>query len=281
MAVRAVTAALPLLARPVLRFSGMANPKLASVLLALLPLGCGGADFNAAGTDVQADAGTGAGGTAGAQATGGGGTAAAGSVTSATGGDAGTGTGGAGGAAGGAGTGGGQPGTGGAPNTCKPPVVTDQNMPSTVAWKSYLNKYGTDCMECVSAPCTTCTLYWSPVTQSADGLTVTASINKSDCPGAPMKVGACDTIATNRYVCTTYSVGMTSTLTMHLEAKPDGTGYGVADLTISGAIGIGGGVLQICDSAMLASLQNPPLASAGVLADLKAVLMATSWACGQ
>lgn len=292
------------------RIGGMTNYK--HIGIALLLTACGGSDFHTAQQQLdghtQNDGGPAAtGGMPGAdgaaQGTGGSGSGvatggAAGSTGGAqpgSGGAAGS-TGGASEADGGAGapTTGGAPGTGGSPDTdggqadsgtvkpvCKPPVVTDQNMPSTVVWDSYLNKSGTDCLECVTSPCTTCTVYWWPVTQSADGLTVTAVLDKSECPLFDVKDGPCDTAAA-ALACGTYHVRMSDgeTVTLGLAPKADGTGYSVASYATGGfhgsVVNYAQGSNQTCLYALSASRAADKTADAA----LQAAITAATWPCG-
>lgn len=210
-------------------------------------VGCGGAEFSSVagaddGGDVtsQSDSGVTLDAAGGSQSTGG---AATGGRPASTGGapwgGAATGSGGGPGSTGGgpavtggaAGTGGVTSGSGGAGSTCRPPVVSDVNLPSTVVWQTYLGKYGDTCLSCTNAPCTTCQITWWPVTQSADGLTVTATVNKIECAPVGVALAPCGTSVVGSLPCTNWSSSFGGTATFALAAKKDGTGYHVADVT--------------------------------------------------
>lgn len=218
-----------------------------------------------------------AGSTGGAQAaTGGGGSGTGGQAAGGTGGalegDAGPGTGAA------AGTGG--TADGGQGTACKPPVIDDTNMPSTVVWDSYLGKSGTDCLECLNSPCATCKLYWFPVTQSADGLTVTGKIDKTECPMIQMKMGPCDNSASNSQCAVwTLSYSLGGTITLNLEPKPDGTGYRVAAATAypAGVTAPAGTCPSTAYQQAHASVDPADSAAAA----LHQTLTSAEWGCGQ
>ena len=188
---------------------------------------------------------------------------------------------------GGAGT----PGTGGATaaeagRTCKPPVVDATNLPTTMVWQSYLSKYGTTCLTCTHSPCTTCTIDWFPVSQSADGLTVTASLNKGTCGMVPVSLGACGADP-SLGECSVWGVAldMGGSIIFHLEPKPDGSGYRVHDVSAYPSLVTSGpgstSLAGACPSAAFdqARAGLPPEQS--VAASLHTALLAAQWACGQ
>lgn len=233
----------------------MSHHNLSVLSVVLLLAGCGGGDFSTAGLEtggvgpegtgggVEADAGA-----AGAiQGTGGvtgvtGGQAAVTGGSAGTGGMAGGGTGGqqAGsggdpGATGGAATGGQQAATGGASGgsggACNPPRLMPEDLPQTIVWESYLgtspNYMGSYdvCVTCQQSPCTTCSLAWWPIDQSADGTTVTAKFTTSGCAPVAVNMGAC-TSDLSASSCTTWDTnGFYGTFTFQLLPKSDGTGY--------------------------------------------------------
>lgn len=274
----------------------------------LLLAGCGGGDFSTAGLEtggngpegtggaVEADAGV-----AGASQGTGGVTGVTGGQAAVTGGSAGTGGasggmagGGAGGqlagsggdpgATGGTATGGQQPatgGAGGAGTVCTVPVVTPENLPQAFVWGSWVGEYGTTCVTCQQSPCTTCSsVAWWPVTQSADGLTITAKAVASQCAPVAINVGPC-TSDLSLSSCTIWDVAyVTGTYTFQLKPKPDKTGYTTvfrqADST-SGSIddsqGLGSCAHQYANST--------GVASGSVNLALRDTLAATEWPCGQ
>jgi len=289
----------------------MTNTKLNIVSLCVALAGCSGGAF---GGTAATDGGPGAGGESGTGDAGdaSGGTPASGG-SPATGGKAGAaatgGTGGASPSTGGVTGAGGSPATGGATatggaspdggagttgaggvpaaeagRTCKPPVVDATNLPTNMVWQSYLSKYGTTCLTCTHSPCTTCPLTWWPVTQSADGLTVTATINQGACAPMPLNMGPCTSDLTAGS-CTTLNPSVEATFVLRLEPKSDGTGYRVADASgeqahlarLYGTCG-GGGIQGYAafDNAWAASP-----AEQGLLSAAHATMLAAQWPCGQ
>ena len=280
----------------------MSNYTLNIVSLCLALTGCGGSAFDsAAATDVDGGP-VGVGGSAGASDADGGtrppeggaggrlGTVlGTGGVTSGTGGAT-TGTGGVTGAAGGGDLGGadaggtpaagGATGTGGAGATCKPPVVDATNLPQTIVWDSYLSKYGSTCLTCTHGPCATCTVAWWPVTQSADGLTLTAQASVT-CGPVDVSLVACgsDPSASS---CTTWAAPqISSTLVFSLQPKGDGSGYTVMYRTnngtqVSSYQGQGGACSKpVFDGAVTA---NEPMWT--LFFALRDAVTATKWPCG-
>jgi hypothetical protein len=239
-----------------------------NILVAALALaGCGGAGFASGGEGGDAGPG-GAGSVSGdAGATGGAGgsvtgvTGGTGGVTGGTGGQAASGgtvasSGGSGAGTGGQGTGGvqagsggtggvqvgagGIAGSGGAPAVCKPPTLTPADLPQQVVWESYSSRYamiqGDMCLSCQHSPCATCAVTWWPVTQSADGLTLTAQAAVK-CGGVDVSLVACgsDPSASS---CTTWpGANLSTTLVFSLQPKGDGTGFTATYQTNSGTTG--------------------------------------------
>jgi hypothetical protein len=157
-------------------------------------------------------------------------------------------------------------------------VVDATNLPATLVWQSYLSKYGTTCLTCTHSPCATCTIEWFPVTQSADGLTVTASLNKSTCGMVAVSMGACGSDPALGQ-CTTWNPSVEATLVLHLEAKSDGSGYRVA--SVSGEQGHVAAVAGTCPSVAFGEA-NSTLPPSGVLAGVQAAAMAAvQWPCGR
>jgi len=195
----------------------------------------------------------------------------------------------------GPGAGGAAPGAGGASQGaggaapeagpgCKPPVVDETNLPPTVVWESYLTKYGTYCLTCQHSPCTICPLTWWPVTQSADGLTVTATINKGVCDPLPLNMGLCTSDLTAGS-CTTLNPSVEATFVLRLEPKPDGTGYRVADASgeqarVTRLYGsCTGGTIQGATTFDNAWAAYP--ADRSLLAATRATMLAAEWPCGR
>jgi hypothetical protein len=162
--------------------------------------------------------------------------------------------------------------------------VDATNLPTNMVWQSYLSKYGTTCLTCTHSPCTTCPLTWWPVTQSADGLTVTATINQGACAPMPLNMGPCTSDLTAGS-CTTLNPSVEATFVLRLEPKSDGTGYRVADASgeqahlarLYGTCG-GGGIQGYAafDNAWAASP-----AEQGLLSAAHATMLAAQWPCGQ
>jgi hypothetical protein len=162
--------------------------------------------------------------------------------------------------------------------------VDAANLPATMVWQSYVSKYGTTCLTCQHSPCTTCPLTWWPVTQSADGLTVTATINQGACAPMPLNMGPCTSDLTAGS-CTTLNPSVEATFVLRLEPKSDGTGYRVADASgeqahlarLYGTCG-GGGIQGYAafDNAWAASP-----AEQGLLSAAHATMLAAQWPCGQ
>ena len=291
----------------------MTNTKLNIVSLCVALAGCSGGAF---GGTAATDGGPGAGGESGTgdagDASGGtpasGGSPATGGKTAAGGATATGGTGGASPGTGGVTGAGGSPATGGATatggaspdggagaggaaaaeagRTCKPPVVDATNLPATMVWQSYVSKYGTTCLTCTHSPCTTCTIDWFPVSQSADGLTVTASLNKGTCGMVPVSLGACGADP-SLGECSVWGVAldMGGSIIFHLEPKPDGSGYRVHDVSADPSLVTSGpgstSLAGACPSAPFdqARAGLPPEQS--VAASLHTALLAAQWACGQ
>lgn len=289
----------------------MLNRNLNVLPVVLLLAGCGGGDFSteaaldgtggAAGT-VEADAGTG--GAAGA-------TQGTGGVTGVTGGQSGV-TGGSAGAGGdpggtGGGSSGGQPaGSGGDPGgnggaatggqpadagaggagTCKPPRLMPENLPQTVVWTSYLGKspnyqarYDV-CVTCQQSPCTTCSIAWWPVDQSADGITVTAKATLSGCTPIPVNMGACANDLTTSS-CTTWNAdNFSTTFTFQLLPNAGGTGYRAVYRTSSGT----GGISQPQGSCAFDPRAYDEAVGAGpylsLMLTMQNDLLAMQWPCG-
>jgi len=290
----------------------MTTRHLNAIPLVLFLAACGGSDFTSAGLEQGSGAGPGG-------APGGGDAAAAGGVTGVTGGSggvtasaggAGPGTGGtgsggrqgaSGGAsagtggvvpeAGGAGSGGvqgasgGSPATGGGTGTCNPPTVTPESLPQQIVWESFSSRVTAipvdQCLSCQHSPCTTCSVVWWPVTQSADGLTLTASASVT-CGPVDVSLVACgsDPSASS---CTTWpGVKMPVELIFGLLPKADGTGYTLTYRSVSGGYSLGfdgqpyqGSCPDIYNQA--ARAQSVQL---GLFYALRDSVVATEWPCG-
>ena len=229
-----------------------------------------------------------------------------------TGGSAGTG-GDSGGAAGG-GTGGQRPGSGGGPGgmggaatggqpaatggasgsagaggggTCKPPRLMPEDLPQTVVWESYLAKspnymgsYDV-CVTCQQSPCTTCSLAWWPVDQSADGSTITATVTTT-CTPFPVNMGPCASdLSTSS--CTTWdATGFSGTYTFQLLPKADGTGYQAVHRTVSyGGISRPQGSCNFDSRAYNEAIHSDVTADGAFVIAIRDTLLAADFPCGQ
>lgn len=271
--------------------------------MSLLLAGCGGEDFTSGGS-------LGDEGDAGPEGAGGAVTGTAGGVTGVTGGSGGAvpGTGGT--AAGGQGAGsggagglepgtggaaaGGQPGgsgsalagggagAGGAPPVCNPPKITPENLPQEFTWESYDNRLemipADMCLSCRQSPCATCALTWWPVTQSADGLTLTATADGT-CGPVDVSLVAC---GSEPSTCTTWGRAryISSTLVFSLQPKADGSGYTLIYRTNTDTGGLtyppGGACPDEAYRGMITANQPMwPLFFA-----LRDAVTATEWPCG-
>lgn len=150
-------------------------------------------------------------------------------------------------------------------------------MPSTVVIDSYLSKYGDQCLYCEGTPCSTCTLSWFPVTQSADGLTVTANITTSNCTAA---FGRLETCGLNSMYseCVTWGITYQGQVTLTLAPKTDGTGYHVVDATLPQAT-MGAISTNRCNSTTYQqAISLIPLSSAPKQA-IQDTLLGSEWPC--
>lgn len=174
-------------------------------------------------------------------------------------------------------------GAGGAGTVCAPPTITPENLPPEFVWEAYegrLDMIPADmCLSCQHSPCTTCTLTWWPVTQSEDGLTLTATADGT-CGPVDISVGACDSnlIASS---CTTWGRGryIDATLVFSLQPKADGSGYTAIYRTSSGG-GLtyppGGACPEEAYRGMITA--NQPGSSLFVA--LRDAVTAIEWPCG-
>lgn len=176
---------------------------------------------------------------------------------------------------------GGQTATGGATGTCKPPVVTDLSpeLPTTIVWDSYLSHVTyipvDQCLTCLNSPCTTCDVSWYPVTQSADGITITAKASVQ-CGSMPMTLGACGSTPAT---CTTWvNSNLYATLTVELVPKTDGTGYTTLYRTQSSTGGVGTpGSCPTTEYNAAVQANQPYWALFDVL---RSAVVAIEWPCG-
>lgn len=274
----------------------------------LLLAGCGGGEFSSAagpegegtGGSSEADAGTGGvtGVTGGQAAVTGGAAGAGGNLGGAGSGGPGgqqPGTGGGTGGAGGAGAGGqqatagsatGGSGAGGAGTVCKPPKLMPEDLPQTVVWESYLGKspnylgsYDV-CVACQQSPCTTCSLSWWPVDQSADGVTVTAKATLSGCAPVAVNMGACASdLSTSS--CTIWNTdNFYTAFTFQLLPNADGTGYRAVHRAggSTGGIGQPQGGCNFDARAYNEAVGAGPAQS--LVLSIRETLVTKEWSCG-
>jgi hypothetical protein len=250
----------------------------------LLLAGCGGADFTS-GSSVED--------TGGSAATGGA-TGVTGGVTAVTGGAGATGS--TGGGAGGLGTGGepmgtggaisgtGGLGTGGAAAVCNPPTIAPEDLPQTLVWESYVSQIDAIpadlCLSCTHSPCATCDVAWWPVSQSADGLTLTATAAVI-CGPIDVSLVACGTDPSTSSCTTLPGAQFSTTLELSLQPKTDGSGYTSiyrthANTTVSSYVGQNGACPQTAFNT--AAQASQPMWD--LWYELRDAVLATEWPCG-